>query len=29
MKLGLNGFVQERGSASEEFIPDFDETFLI
>lgn len=28
MKLGLNGFIQERESASEEFIPDFDETFL-
>ncbi len=29
MKLGLNGFVQERGSASEEYIPDFDETSLL
>jgi putative pyruvate formate lyase activating enzyme len=29
IKLGLNGFVQERESASEEFIPDFDEVSLL
>ncbi len=29
IKLGLNGFVQERESASEEFIPDFDGSEII
>ncbi len=29
MKLGLNGFVQERESASEEYIPDFDDSEII